>query len=522
MVEVQVLVIVQQVKAHPLDDERAGAADPHQLRALAGIAALGDPLLRPQLDGLDEREPQHHLTPARRNRSPVSDLLVTVTSMAIDRNLLQFQTVEDLLGSGRTPLRIPDFQRPYSWTPQHARQLVTDLAAAKQRRPDQPYVMGTIILLKRPQEEHFEVVDGQQRLLTLRMLRTLLRDDQRRDLAEGKSPIHLVYQELARAVRDMQDTNGFQQFLDNRAQVLRIVTDDEDEAFQFFDSQNFRGKALRPHDLLKAFHLREMVATTTAEQRAVVEQWESAEENDLDRLFGTYLARIHWWSRNLPAHAFTAEDLDLFKGVSRSTPHLPATEYHRAAKAVLPGVQEWAHPGADERTARDLRRARHQLDAPIAAGRSFFDFAAFMLEEMERFESLLFRRDTRIGDPDPDLDVFGSAERFRFNRELYVAASLYYTNKYSEEDLRRIRPYLFRWAYGLRLAYERLGWKSTDNYARGLAATRDGLAAFNLFARMRDSLDPEQLALENLPLPPTVRSKNPDDESLQTLLQEIR
>lgn len=442
--------------------------------------------------------------------------------MAINRELLQFQTVEDLLGPGRTPLRIPDFQRPYSWTPQHARQLVTDIATAQRRRPDQPYVMGTMILLRRPHEEHFEVVDGQQRLLTLHMLRTLLRDGQLRDLATGETPIHQVYRELARLVGEMEDKAAYQQFLDTRAQVLRIVTDDEDEAFQFFDSQNFRGKALRPHDLLKAFHLREMVATTPAEQRAVVEQWESAEENDLDRLFGTYLARIHWWSRNLPAHAFTAEDLDLFKGVSQSTPRLPGTEYHRAAKAVLPGVQEWAHPGADARTTRDLRRARHQLDAPITAGRSFFDFAAFMLEEMERFENLLFRRDTEIGDPDPDLESFRSGARFRFNRELYVAAALYYTNKYSEDDLRRIRPRLFRWAYGPRLAYERLGWRSTDNYARGFATAREGLAGFNLFARMRDSLDPARLALENLPIPPTVRSKSPDDVTLQTLLQEIR
>lgn len=441
--------------------------------------------------------------------------------MSINRDLLQFQTVEDLLGPGRTPLRIPDFQRPYSWTPQHARQLVTDIAAAQKRSQDQPYVMGTIILLKRPQEEHFEVVDGQQRLLTLHMLRTLLREGQLRDLAAGETPIHLVYQELARLVGEMQDKAEYQRFLDTRAQVLRIVTNDEDEAFQFFDSQNFRGKALRPHDLLKAFHLREMVATTAAEQRAVVEQWETAEENDLDRLFGTYLARIHWWSRNLPARAFTAENLDIFKGVSRSTPHLPATEYHRAAKAVLPGVQEWAHPEADERTTRDLRRARHQLDAPISAGRSFFDFTAFMLEEMERFESLLFRRDTRTGDPDPDLDVFVNGARFRFNRELYVAAALYYTNKYSEDDLRRIRPRLFRWAYGPRLAYERLGWRSTDKYALGLATARDGLVAFNLFARMRDSLDPAQLALENLPIPPTVRSKSSDDVTLQTLLQEM-
>lgn len=441
--------------------------------------------------------------------------------MAIKRELLQFQTVGDLLGPGRTPLRIPDFQRPYSWTPQHARQLVTDIAAAQKRRPDQPYIMGTMILLKRPQEEHFEVVDGQQRLLTLYMLRTLLRDGRLSDLAAGSTPIHLVYQELARLVGEMTDKVAYQDFLDTRAQVLRIVTDDEDEAFQFFDSQNFRGKALRPHDLLKAFHLREMVATTPAEQRAVVEQWESAEENDLDRLFGTYLARIHWWSRNLPAHAFTAEDIDLFKGVSRSTPLLPATEYHRAAKAVLPGVQEWAHPGADEQTSRDLRRARHQLDAPISAGRSFFDFAAFMLEEMKRFEGLLFRRDTRTGEPDEDLAIFSNGARFHFNRELYVAAALYFTNKYSEEDLHRIRPRLFRWAYGPRLAYERLGWRSTDNYARGLAAPRDGLAEFNLFARMRDSLDPSHLALENLPIPQSVRSKNPDDEALHTILQEI-
>ncbi|MBE9404276.1 DUF262 domain-containing protein [Brachybacterium sp. Marseille-Q2903] len=442
--------------------------------------------------------------------------------MAINRSLLMFQTVEDLLGPGRTPLRIPDFQRPYSWTPQHARQLVTDIASARERRPEQPYVMGTMILLQRPGEDHFEVVDGQQRLLTLHMLRTLLRDGRLRDLASGTTPIHRVYQGLARLVEKMQDKAGSLRFLDSRAQVLRIVTDDEDEAFQFFDSQNFRGKALRPHDLLKASHLREMVATPAAEQRAVVEQWESAEENDLDRLFGTYLARIHWWSRNLPAHAFTAEDLDLFKGVSRSTPRLPATEYHRAAKTVLPGVQQWAHPDADERAARDLRRARHQLDAPLSAGRSFFDFATFMLEEMERFENLLFRRDTEMGDPDPDLEIFRVGARFRFNRELYIAAALYFTNKYSEDDLHEIRPRLFRWAFGPRLAYERLGWKSTDNFARGLATAREGLAAFNLFARMRDSLDPAQLALENLPIPPTVRSTSEDDKTLQALLEEIR
>jgi hypothetical protein len=39
---------------------------------------------------------------------------------------------------------------------------------------------------------------------------------------------------------------------------VRIVTYIEQEAFQFFDSQNTRGKSLEPHDLLKSYHLREM------------------------------------------------------------------------------------------------------------------------------------------------------------------------------------------------------------------------------------------------------------------------
>ena len=441
--------------------------------------------------------------------------------MAIKRELLQFQTVGDLLGPGRTPLRIPDFQRPYSWTPQHARQLVTDIAAAHKRRPDQPYIMGTMILLKRPQEEHFEVVDGQQRLLTLYMLRTLLRDGRLSDLAAGSTHIHLVYQELARLVGEMQDKVAYQDFLDTRAQVLRIVTDDEDEAFQFFDSQNFRGKALRPHDLLKAFHLREMAEASTSEQRAVVEQWEKADENDLDRLFGTYLARIHWWSRNLPAHAFGTGDLDLFKGVGRATRRLPGAEYHRAAKAVLPGLQEWAHPTTDATAMRDLKRAQHQLDAPVVAGKSFFDFAAFMLEESQRLDKELFSPATSPGVSHPDLSAFRDDARFRYCRELYVAAALYYTNKYSEADLAHARRRLFRWAYAPRLAYERLGWRSTDNYARGISNDIDGLSGLNLFSTIRDSLDPREVPLENVTAPQSARTSNPEDATLLTLLKEI-
>lgn len=455
-----------------------------------------------------------------------SYLSITVDTMTINTEMLQFVSVDELLGTQGPDLRIPDFQRPYSWSPRIAAQLFTDVAEALDSRPEHSYIMGTVILLRRPQESHFEVVDGQQRILTLHLLRALLRGQRIPHLQSGDTPIHHVHQELSRRVADLERSPGrldrYREFLDAEAKVLKIVTDDEDEAFQFFDSQNFRGKSLRPHDLLKAFHLREMADASTAEQRAVVEQWEKADENELDRLFGTYLARIHWWSRNMPAHAYTTDDLDLFKGVGRSTRRLPGAEYHRAAKAVLPGLQEWSYPDADSVTRRDLKRAQHQLDAPVAAGKSFFDYAAFMLEEYERLDEELFSDANTAGLTTADRTVFHDGARFRYCRELYVAAALYYTNKYSEADMPQVRRHLFRWAYSLRLAYERLGWRTTDNYARGISTNMDGLNKVNLFSAIRDSLDPREIELENLSAPRTARTDNPEDARLLTLLKESR
>src|SRR5699024_4212846 len=148
---------------------------------------------------------------------------------------------------------------------------------------------------------------------------------------------------------------------------------------------------------------------------------------------------------------FTAGDIDIFKGVGRSTPRLPGTEYHRAAKLMLPGVQEWSRTDAEERNIRDERRSQHQLDTPIVAGRSFFDFTAFMLAESKRLELALFRHDADLAADEPDdaLEIFKDRPRFRFTRELCVAAGLYYLTKYSEADFDSARKHLFRCAYSL-------------------------------------------------------------------------
>lgn len=85
---------------------------------------------------------------------------------------------------------------------------------------------------------------------------------------------------------------------------MRIVTDDIDEAFRVFDSQNYRGKPLAPHDLLKAHHLREMHDESAAMKVAVVEAWEAVNDEDLDRLFLLFIPDIQVVTRRKLARIY--------------------------------------------------------------------------------------------------------------------------------------------------------------------------------------------------------------------------
>jgi hypothetical protein len=84
---------------------------------------------------------------------------------------------------------MPPFQRPYSWDEDTAAQLYDDISSAMVRgRPDRPgrknrqeYFLGPIIVTRSPTSGAFEVVDGQQRLVTLAILLAVLRDSLPRD-----------------------------------------------------------------------------------------------------------------------------------------------------------------------------------------------------------------------------------------------------------------------------------------------------------------------------------------------------
>lgn len=75
---------------------------------------------------------------------------------------------------------IPAYQRPYAWTTEQTSELLDDLMAAMigdgPIDEASPYFMGSIVLIKDPTQALAQVVDGQQRLTTLTILFSVLRE----------------------------------------------------------------------------------------------------------------------------------------------------------------------------------------------------------------------------------------------------------------------------------------------------------------------------------------------------------
>lgn len=81
----------------------------------------------------------------------------------------------DILGNAFVH-HIPAYQRPYAWEEEQAEQLIEDLLEAADQPPDEPYFLGSIVVIRPQNDSNTQVVDGQQRLTTLTILCAVLRD----------------------------------------------------------------------------------------------------------------------------------------------------------------------------------------------------------------------------------------------------------------------------------------------------------------------------------------------------------
>jgi hypothetical protein len=103
----------------------------------------------------------------------------------------------------------------------------------------------------------------------------------------------------------------------------------------------------------------------------------------------------------------------------------------------------------------------------------------FMLAELKHLRREGYVEDgwDAYASTDEDFQEESSKSQFRYVSELYLAALLYYTNKFGDSELPEAKRLLIRWAYSLRTRLRRVQMVSINNHARDLG---DGKSAFVL------------------------------------------
>ena len=385
-------------------------------------------------------------------------------------------SIDQLLGR---ELQIPPYQRPYKWTKKNITDLLLDIETSireAKKYPNFKYRVGTVILYReskaepceRENDTKYAVVDGQQRLLSFLLLKRCLDPNFTCKLLSAKFSDKVTQKNLHKNYKAIREwfafasagmREDFKHAMKKHLEVVVITVDEISEAFQLFDSQNSRGRALYPHDLLKAYHLR-VISGKKGEERAV-EEWEAKDPKAIAELFRDYLFPIWHWARRRKCGGFTTADIDLYKGVE------PDSEYAYAYRVRRTG-------------------ARYQITEPFPAGRDFFKMVHYymqMLKDLKReiavnpalqeVKEILIASSGR----DKKNTLITSAEEldealgrqpvgFRHACRLFFCALLCYYDRFGVLDARAVKR-LFTWAMMLRVNMQHLGFASINKYAIG-------------------------------------------------------
>lgn len=382
---------------------------------------------------------------------------------------VRLSTVEDL------PFKrfvIPPYQRPYKWGVKNVNQLITDVLSFCEKGTNE-YRLGTLVLHE--QADKLNIVDGQQRTITLILLLNELRNETEfvellKDIPISSFLKRPQFHELTSRKHIQENLNAIRfrltefkekhvRFLIKSCKFVIVTLYDISEAFQFFDSQNARGKELEPHDLLKAFHLREIPRMTDADKSNITE-WENLDTPRLANLF-LLLFRIKRWIEGNDGREFTSNNVDTFKGPKTGKVILPYQRIYAMAECYT----ELYNADLSRRIDGQHMDYPHQIDQVTINGTLFFDMIRYYSRKEAVVKEMLQKHC-----PDIDYAINHYAERYRkgdlYTRNLFTAALMFYYDKFSEDGFEKAVPKIFAWAYSMRIKHYSVQLATMDNLAR--------------------------------------------------------
>ncbi len=226
---------------------------------------------------------------------------------------IKIMTLKEVLS---LPLSIPDYQRIYCWEESNVKCLLDDVFDHVDNidKKDVPYRLGSIIL--HAINGSYDIIDGQQRLITLALLLNELGVDSKllnQKIISKRSREYVAYNKhlISTYVKRKTRNQGvlstkILEKVDFSVLILRNAS--LDLAYTFFSNQNSRGVVLSDYDLLKAHHLRYIPQTFEEQSTRAAQVWNKmieagrsksteSEKPDYVKTLDTYLYRLRKWMR---------------------------------------------------------------------------------------------------------------------------------------------------------------------------------------------------------------------------------
>lgn len=405
--------------------------------------------------------------------------------MALIEDELSISTIQKIF---ELNLAIPEYQRPYRWSTASANMLFMDIYEAYEQNLSE-YRLGSVILNKK--DGKYNIVDGQQRITTLCILLYCLGDKNAKLLNESYSMISTNsiarnFKVLERKVSEIQDSekDKYKKYLLEKCTIVKIVTDEEQEAFQFFDSQNSRGKELAPHDLLKSYHLREMNNEEESLKIKIISNWEDENQADLEELFKYYLYPITQWYRGKNGLDYSSEKIGTFKGIKINNMYNYGI-YHKGSNFFIEKINK------DESmrilSAEPLNQ--FQLTQPLIAGKRFFKYTLY-------YADLLGKIQQKIAKFHNEDEIPNEGTGNIYIKQLYESILLFFADRFGINAINdTVMKQLYTWSYSLRVVMKAVYIETINKYAIGLHERIN--YGIDLFNQISEMIDPEELNLIN-------------------------
>ena len=98
------------------------------------------------------------------------EILSSVNSGDQKSYLLTPSTIYDFFTTNNVFLKIPDYQRPYSWTPNNVTALLNDVQKIAGNNNNSWFLGPLFTVKKTPKDMLSELLDGQQRITTIQII----------------------------------------------------------------------------------------------------------------------------------------------------------------------------------------------------------------------------------------------------------------------------------------------------------------------------------------------------------------